>query len=104
MKAQVGLGQGGRQRLAGFELEDLVGQVVRGPCVRRGEAGLWQAAGDGLAIKHGQKGSLADTTVAEDANALRPAHSLSQRSDGGFASEHGNLPRSARKSMVSLLL
>src|SRR5262249_37613601 len=51
VKAQAGFGERARQRLAGFELNDLVGQVVRGARVGGGEAQTGQTSAHGLAVK-----------------------------------------------------
>jgi hypothetical protein len=76
MPAQVGVGQGGRQHLSIFQLNDLVGQVFSGAGIGGGKAQAGKSAMHRLAVEHGQKGRFADPLMAEDADPLRPTEPI----------------------------
>ena len=62
---------------AGFELKNLIGQIVR--CTWRrcgGEAQAGQTTANGFAVEHGEQGRLADAALPEQAYALGPDQRL----------------------------
>ncbi len=91
VKTQFGFAQRGRQGLAGFQLQHLVGQVIRRPRVGGGQAQFGQSAADRLAVQHGQQGGLSHAAMAENADALRPAQTFGQRHGQGLRSLHDAL-------------
>ncbi len=95
VEAQLGFAERRGQRLAGFELENLVGEVVTGAGVGGGEAQVRQPAADGFAVKHRQQRRLAHAALAEQADALRPAqlpHDRFSRTKISFHRRSSRLP------------
>src|SRR5262249_31566764 len=95
LEAQIGLGQGSRYRLAGFELGYLLGQIVRGPRIGRGEGQPWQPSADGLRVEQSYEGCLTDAAMPKDADALRPTQALSKDRHGSRGTEHECHPGAA---------
>src|SRR5262249_30616433 len=66
MKPQIGLGKSGGEGLARFQLEHLVGQVVRSACVGSREAQSCQSAGYAFTIEQCCQCGLANTAMTKN--------------------------------------